>query len=70
MSRETASNIRALYLDGVKGAEIARRLGLTRQAVSYHLVGSKDGRRRALMSEAERARVNALARAAYHRRKP
>lgn len=63
----TEEKIMSLFLDGVKGGEISRQVGVSRQVVSYHLT-DKSKRRCTVMGEAKRERVNALAREAYARR--
>lgn len=68
MSKDTGSRIKTLYLDGVKQGEIARRLDVSRQVVSYHL-SDKTKRHRAGMSVAQREALRAHEREKYQQRR-
>jgi DNA-binding CsgD family transcriptional regulator len=64
----TGKQVKHLFASGTYKAEIARQLGITRQAVDYHL-SDKVKRRRQYIGAKEKARLQALARGRYHLRK-
>lgn len=65
----TAERVKQMFnVLEIKKAEIARQLGITRQAVNYHL-GNKAKRHRKNMSAAKRKRDRALALERYHNKK-
>ena len=65
----TAERVKQMFnVLEMKKAEIARQLGITRQAVNYHL-GDKAKRHRAEMPVGKRKRDRMLALKRYHRNK-
>ena len=65
----TAERVKQMFnVLGIKKAEIARQLGITRQAVNYHLT-DKTKRHRAEMPVGKRKRDRALALKRYHSKK-
>jgi predicted transcriptional regulator len=60
----TAEMVKALRAAGVKQAEIARKLGVSRQCVFYHL-SDKSVRKRHLVPESEIGAIRAKARERY-----
>ena len=65
----TAERVKQMFnVLEMKKAEIARQLGITRQAVNYHL-GNKSKRLRRNMPTAKRKNERAVALRRYHNRK-